>query len=211
MEIKNNIEYFGLIEKNTYVIGGMTTSLSAANFVIEKSLGTFFLIPHFHIRQGFKSITESYWDFCFNFNDRSIFKHDFRPELVAAEYYSSVKAKLIALEAIARNSQIQKNRYRGNNNDFTDLILITREQQAKEYLKGYQDDICYVEEYASGNSLTLDQAAEDIVVRAKLMHKDLAKIEGMKYLYFNKIFNCGDISQLKEIVNQFSRECWFSN
>lgn len=211
MEIKNNIEYFGLIEKNTYVIGGITTSLSAANFIIEKSLGSFFLIPHFHTKQGFKSISESYWEFCFNPDDRSIFKHDFRPELIAAEYYSSVKAKLIALEAIARNSQIQKNRYRGNNNDFTDLILIKREEQAKQILRGDLSDICYIEQYALANDLSLESAAQDIVVRSSLMHSDLAKIEGMKYQYFNSIFNCIDSKQLPNIVNQFLKECWFSN
>lgn len=209
--IKTNIEQFGLIEKNTYVITGITYNLAAANFMIEKTLGTFFLIPGFQNRYGFESLTESYWDFCFDTNTRRIYKHDFRAEISAAEYYSSIKNKLKALEEVSRNSQIQKNRYKGNNNDLTDLILITREQQAKNYLSGFQDDFCYVEEYAKGNDMSLDQAAEDIIVRSKLMHKDLARIEGMKYLYFNKIFNCDDMAEIKEIVNQFARECWFSN
>lgn len=208
---KTLVEQFGVVEKNTYIVAGITNSLSAANFIIEKTMGTFFLVPHFNTKPGFEDITESCWNFRYNTTARSIIPHDFRVELIATEFYVSIKHKLKALEAVSRNSQMQKNRWKGNNNDFTDLILLKREEQAKKILAGDLSDICYIDQYAIANDISLEIAAQDIVTRSMLMHSDLAKIEGMKLRYFNKIFNCEDTLELSSIVDKFIKECWFSN
>jgi hypothetical protein len=58
--------------------------------------------------------------------------------------------------------------------------------------------------------MTMTQAAQDIIVRSSLMHKDFARIEGMKLKYF-KLILASSVDQLPNILDKFRKECWFSN
>lgn len=205
--IKNNQELFGLIEKNTYIIAGVSNNLSVINTVIEYSLGTYFIMPYMLHREGSDLLGDSSWFNVIDPNKGNINKHTFSIDIKS---YEKIQIQIAALEKISRDLSVQKNRYKQMNNDFSDLILLSKEYQANNYLKGIDGDICYIEEHAAALDMTLIQAAQDISVRSSLMHKDLARIEGMKLRYFKKVLE-SSINQIPDILDKFRKECWFSN
>lgn len=208
--LKNNVELIGLVEKNTYVIVSMTYSLAAANFFIDMSLGNLFLIPAINSRKGFsEEVINLPWDYTYSADSHSIQKHEFKSE--DRNNFILINEKIRAMEIIARNLQIQKNRYKGNNNDFNELILINREQQARNFVLGKEENICYLEEYANALDMTLNEAANDIIIKADLMHVDLARIEGMKLKYFKKICVNSNKLEIDKTMSAFKKECWFNN
>jgi hypothetical protein len=205
--VKNNQEIYGLIEKNTYLISGLSGNLSVINAVIENSLGSYFIMPYMLHRDGSNLLDESPWLCVIDPNKGTISRHSFNIDL---EQFKNLNIKIKALEKISRDLSVQKSRYKNSNNDFTDLIFITREQQAKNFISGIKDENYYIKEYADALNLSLDQAAHDIVTRSDLMHRDLARIEGMKLKYFKMILE-NSVDHVSDILDKFRKECWFSN
>jgi hypothetical protein len=203
---KYNQEQFGLVEKSSCIVAGISTNLATINAVIEHSLGEYFIFPYINYRNGFELLDESPWECDINLEQGNISKHSFN---IDTTYYDSLKKKILALEKISRDLLIQKNRYRLSNNDFTDLILLSKEMQAKNYIKGIEDNTCYIEEHAEALGMTLDQAAADIQIRSELMHRDFAKIEGMRLKYF-KIILDSPIELIPTVLDRFRKECWFN-
>lgn len=203
----NNQEQFGLIEKNTYLIAGLSGNLSVINAIIENSLGIYFIMPYMLHRPGADLLEIEPWSCVIDPNKGNISKHSFN---IDKTLYGELAKKISALEKVARDLSVQKNRYKQTNNDFTDLILLSKESQAKNYIDDVDDETCYIEEHASALEMTMAQAAQDIVVRSSLMHKDFARIEGMKLKYYKLILD-SSIDQIPDILDKFRKECWFSN
>lgn len=205
--IKNNQELFGLIEKNTYLIAGLSTNLSAINAIIENSLGVYFIMPYMLHRPGADLLETAPWSCVIDPNQGTISRHAFDLDINS---YCKLSKRISVLEKVSRDLSVQKNRYKQTNNDFTDLILLSKESTAKNYINGVADETCYIEEHASALDMTMTQAAQDILVRSSLMHKDFAKIEGMKLKYFKLILE-SSVEQMPDILDKFRKECWFSN
>lgn len=205
--IKNNQELFGLIEKNTYLIAGLSGNLSAINAIIENSLGIYFIMPYMLHRHGADLLEVAPWSCVIDPNKGDISKHSFN---IDNTLYEELSKKISALEKVSRDLSVQKNRYKQINNDFTDLILLSKETQAKNYINGIEDKTCYIQEHAAALSMSMTQAAQDIIVRSSLMHKDFARIEGMKLKYYKLILE-SSIDQILDILDKFRKECWFSN
>lgn len=205
--IKNNQELFGLIEKNTYLIAGLSGNLSAINAIIENSLGIYFIMPYMLHRHGADLLEVAPWSCVIDPNKGDISKHSFN---IDNTLYEELSKKISALEKVSRDLSVQKNRYKQTNNDFTDLILLSKETQAKNYINGIEDKTCYIQEHAAALSMSMTQAAQDIIVRSSLMHKDFARIEGMKLKYYKLILE-SSIDQILDILDKFRKECWFSN
>ena len=205
--IKNNQELFGLIEKNTYLIAGLSTNLSAINAIIENSLGGYFIMPYMLHRPGADLLETAPWFCVIDPNKGNISRHAFDIDITS---YEELAKRISVLEKVSRDLSVQKNRYKQTNNDFTDLILLSKEATAKNYINGVADETCYIEEHASALDMTMTQAAQDILVRSSLMHKDFAKIEGMKLKYFKLILE-SSVEQMPDILDKFRKECWFSN
>jgi len=204
---KNNQELFGLIEKNTYLIAGLSNNLSSINAIIESSLGIYFIMPYMLHRPGADLLENAPWLCVIDPNQGNISRHTFNIDTAP---YEELTKKISALEKVSRDLALQKNRYKQTNNDFTDLILLSKESQAKNYINGVDSETYYIEEHAAALDMTMKQAAQDIIVRSSLMHKDFARIEGMKLKYFKVIFE-SSIDQLPDILDKFRKECWFSN
>jgi hypothetical protein len=204
---KNNQELFGLIEKNTYLVAGLSNNLSAINAIIESSLGVYFVMPYMLRRSGADLLEDTPWFCVIDPNKGNISRHTFN---IDATSYENLNKKILALEKVSRDLSVQKNRYKQINNDFTDLILLSKETQAKNYINGIDNETCYIEEHAAALNMTMLQAAQDIIVRSSLMHKDFARIEGMKLKYFQLILG-SSINQIPDILDKFRKECWFSN
>jgi len=205
--MKNNQETFGLIEKNTYLIAGLSVNLSTINAIIENSLGVYFIMPYMLHRQGSDLLGEAPWRCIIDPNKGNISRHTFNIDIVS---YENLSKKISALEKVARDLSVQKNRYKQNNNDFADLILLSKEAQAKNYINNIDDERCYIQEHADALNMSLIQAAQDIIIRSSLMHKDFARIEGMK-LKYHKLILESSVEQISDILDKFRKECWFGN
>ena len=204
---KNNQELFGLIEKNTYLVAGLSNNLSAINAIIESSLGIYFIMPYMLHRPGADLLENAPWLCVIDPNKGNISRHTFNIDTAP---YEDLTIKISALEKVSRDLALQKNRYKQINNDFTDLILLSKETQAKNYINGVDSEIYYIKEHAAALDMTMAQAAQDIIVRSSLMHKDFARIEGIKLKYFKLIFN-SSTDEMPDILDKFRKECWFSN
>lgn len=205
--MNNNSEIFGVIEKSTGLIAGLSSNLAACNAVAEHSLGLYNINPHMQIKCGFEMIKEQSWFFKVDPTRMIIVKHDY---IIDTKIYEDISKRLFALNKITRNLQWQKNKYKQLNNDLNELILIVREQQAKEFLAGSKDDLPYIREYANALEISEEMAARDILIKSQIMHTDLAKIESLRLRYTKKIFD-NDTSCIDEILAQFRKECWFNN
>lgn len=203
----HHADVFGIIEKSTGLIVGISTNLSACNAVMEYSLGLYNVNPYMQSKPGFDLLKNEPWLCKVDQTRMTIVKHDY---VIDTKIYEDISKRLIALNRISRNLQWQKNKYKHLNNDLNELILITREQQAKEFLKGTTEPLPYITEYALALDITEEMAARDILTKSQIMHTDLAKIEGMRLRYTKKIFEY-DTSELDNLLAEFRKECWFNN
>jgi len=158
-------------------------------------------------RQGSDLLGEAPWRCIIDPNKGNISRHTFNIDIVS---YENLSKKISALEKVARDLSVQKNRYKQNNNDFADLILLSKEAQAKNYINNIDDERCYIQEHADALNMSLIQAAQDIIIRSSLMHKDFARIEGMK-LKYHKLILESSVEQISDILDKFRKECWFGN
>lgn len=208
---KQNI--YGLAEKNTYLLVAITHNLSAANAVIEKSLGTYFILPGLEHRENLQKILETAWHFRYDPGNNKIITHDYSLTESTVQIYRFLSYQIKALEHISGNLNIHKNRYRDDNSDFTSLILLKREQEAEKIKNGETfsiDNHPYLYEYSNSLSMTIGESVDDILIKSKLMHHDLSMIEGLRLKYFKEILNSTSSDMLKSIIDDFNKECWFN-
>jgi hypothetical protein len=204
---------YGLVEKNTYLIVGTTFDLSAANSLVEETLGTYFIIPYINFKNNFDEIKTEPWRFKFNPENNDIIEHDYELSESQILDYKLLFYQISALEHISTNLDVHKNKHRGFDKDFQILILLKREQEAKEIKNGHAFSINehpYVYEYSNALGLTIDESVDDILIRSKLMHHDLSMIEGMRLRFFKEILSSSNTQDLKKIVSNFNKECWFN-
>lgn len=208
-----NQKVYGLSEKNNYLIAATTWNLAAANATIEKYLGTYFIIPGIEFKSNLQEIKENPWHFKYDPENSQIIRHDFQSSKNNVENYKFLGYQIRALEHIMSNLNTHKNRYRENDDDFTSLILIKRQQEAQEIKNGTSfsiDQHPYVYEYATALEMTINDAIEDVIIRSKLMDHDLSMIDGMRLKYFKIILNSNTALELKNIIAEFNKECWFN-
>lgn len=202
-----NIEVFGIIEEPTGLIVGISHNLAACNAVVENSLGLYSVIPHLQTREGYELVGDAPWKCRLDPDRKNILQHDY---VIEEQKYKEIARRIHALNKVTRNLQWQKNKYKQLHNDFNELILLMREQQAIEFLNGSEEDLPYLREYADALNISQETAAKDIVIKSKIMHSDLAKIDGMRLRYTKKIFEA-DIDAIDDILIEFRKECWFNN
>ena len=104
--IKNNQEIFGLIEKNTYLIAGLSANLSTINAIIENSLGVYFIMPYMLHRSGANLLEDAPWRCVIDPNKGNIIRHEFNIDIPV---YENLSKKISALEKISRDLSVQKN------------------------------------------------------------------------------------------------------
>ena len=94
-------------------------------------------------------------------------------------------------------------------------VYITKKLQAQRFKDGdYTEhdlmNYAYVVQYADLKGISLQQAADDILLKAKLDDDMLAKTELLRLLYFNKAKEAQTIGELKIILDDFNRDCYAS-
>lgn len=96
---------------------------------------------------------------------------------------------------------------------FQEAVYLTKRMQAHGFKEsGYAEELImkypYVLQYADYAKLSLKQAADDILFKAKLDDGLLAKTELMRLTYFNKVRKATDPNQLPAIYEKFIRDCY---
>jgi hypothetical protein len=94
---------------------------------------------------------------------------------------------------------------------FQESVYVTKKAQAEECKRsGYPEDEImqypYVLQYADFAGLTLRQAADDILFKAKLDDELLAKTELLRLKYFNAVKRADRVEELEELYEAFMRE-----
>jgi hypothetical protein len=96
---------------------------------------------------------------------------------------------------------------------FQESVYLAKKIEAESFKKaGYPEDAMidypYVVQYADLANIPLQQAADEILFKAKLHEDTLVKTEMLRMRYFNKIKNENDPAALKGILNEFVRESY---
>lgn len=93
---------------------------------------------------------------------------------------------------------------------FQEQIYLTKKMQAEEFRdSGYDESFVmkypYVMQYADYANISLRQAADDILLKAKFDDALLAKTELLRLKYFSTIKNATEADQLPDIFEEFMR------
>lgn len=101
----------------------------------------------------------------------------------------------------------------GTGVQFQETVYLTKKMQAAVFKNsGYDEDLIieypYVLQYADYANLSLRQATEDILLKAKLDDELLAKTELLRLKYFNKIKKATAPDQLPVIYEEFICDCY---
>lgn len=130
------------------------------------------------------------------------------PELRSKAELSTAKTKTISFMIHRLNHGRNKVR---TGLDFQELIYIAKEMQAR-LLKasGFDTKLIvespYVVYYADALGIPLEQAAEEILLQAKLDHEYLAKTEKVRMEFFRKVRDAKDPKELPALLSDFKRQ-----
>ncbi len=96
-----------------------------------------------------------------------------------------------------------------------ETVYLTKKLQAQAFRdSGYDEDRLieypYVVQYADMAGISLRQAADDIIFKAKLADDGLAKTEFLRLKYFDLVRKTKGAGELDAIVKQFLLDCFYS-
>jgi hypothetical protein len=137
-----------------------------------------------------------------------------RPDLITADIRSrsllgTSKLRCVTRVTLLLNIARQKLRH---SMDFQEGIYLAKRLQAQQFKDAqYNDDLIlnypYVLQYADFADITNKQAAENILLKAKMEDEYLAKTELLRLRYFGEIKQASQPSQLDNIYKRCRREC----
>jgi hypothetical protein len=99
--------------------------------------------------------------------------------------------------------------------DFQETVYLTKRLHAQQFKdSGYDEKeilkFPYVLQYADYADISFRQAADDILLKAKMDDEFLAKTELLRLRYFKEVKLAGDPEQLPDIYERCRRECYVS-
>lgn len=99
--------------------------------------------------------------------------------------------------------------------DFQETVYLTKKMQAQAFKEsGYDENLImefpYVVQYADLVHISMKQAAEDILLKAKFDDELLAKTELLRLKYINKLKEVDDPNQLPSLLEDFLGVCYVS-
>jgi hypothetical protein len=97
--------------------------------------------------------------------------------------------------------------------DFQETVYLTKAIQARRLKAAdYSEELImecpYVVQYADFADISLEQAVEDILLKAKIDDQLLARSELLRLVYFNKVKSATALHQMNGIFDEFMRECY---
>jgi len=96
---------------------------------------------------------------------------------------------------------------------FQETVYLEKKMQARAFRNsGYNEDMImeypYVVQYADFAGLSLRQAADDILLKAKFDDEILAKTELLRLKYFDKVRRAESVEELRKVAKDFIRVCY---
>ncbi len=132
------------------------------------------------------------------------------PELVTPALRARSRLATVKVRTISQMmSQVSMTRQHFQSGvDFQETVYLTKKAQAQQFVQnGYDEsdilNIPYVLQYADLKGLSLRQAAEDILFRAKLDDELLARTELLRLTYFEKVKQATNPDDLPRILSAF--------
>jgi hypothetical protein len=85
-----------------------------------------------------------------------------------------------------------------------------RRLKAADYSEELVTECPHVVQYADFADISLEQASEDILLKAKIDEQLLARSELLRLVYFNKVKSATAPDQMDRIFDEFMRQCYFN-
>ncbi|MBP6889318.1 MAG: hypothetical protein KBC83_02315 [Candidatus Moranbacteria bacterium] len=166
----------------------------------------FFFSDFFLISEKPESLPNWVWDW----NNR-IFKET-KPDLVSELLIKSARLsseKLRVINSIMRMISVARFEV-STGVMLQESVYTAKRMQASEFKRlGYNEDLIadypYVFQYADFLESTFQQAADEILLKAKFDDDLLAKTELLRLIYFDKVKKADSIKQLQPILDDFIR------
>jgi hypothetical protein len=97
--------------------------------------------------------------------------------------------------------------------DFQETVYLTKAMQAQRLkAANYSEDLVmespFIVQYADFAGISLEQAVEDILLKAKIDEQHLARSELLRLVYFNRLKSATSPEQVNGICDEFMRECY---
>lgn len=134
--------------------------------------------------------------------------HLLTPDILARSHIATVKRD--AISKIMRS--ISKARYQTDKGvAFQETVYLTKKNQAQRFKdSGYNENLLlefpYVLQDSEYEGMTMRQAADNILFRAKLDDDLLAKTEFLRRKYFNRVKTANTDEELSTIIEDFYRD-----
>jgi hypothetical protein len=217
--------YHALIDSTTNTVLTISSNSAAINFLKECTSDTwwaksvnfpnytnpksFLLAPFFLASVKPKNYSKWLWDekkrLFLKTKRKSVDDNILSRSLLANSKKEAIQNIIVNINSAISNIRIGV--------DFQETVYLAKKNQAKAFREsGYDDnlimDIPYVAHYADYASITLRQATDDILFKAKLDDDILAKTELLRLKYFNRVKKAATPEELSEILEEFMRDCY---
>lgn len=120
--------------------------------------------------------------------------------------------KLLAIIRIMRNINIARDRLNTGVHLQETAYLLKRLEAEKFKASGYDEnlilEIPFVAQYAELADITLREASDDILLKAKIAEQDLARTELLRLMYYRRIRETSSPDDIPTIMEEFYRDCY---
>jgi hypothetical protein len=207
-----------LLDFNTNVVLAISPRVFAIEFLSECMPDTlhaaFVHYPNYVHSAFFASLEPEDWPrLTWNMRERKFV--DTEASLVTDQIRCRARlaaGKLDVIEGITDSLNIARYKLR-TGVDLQDRVYLSKRSEAKKLRDSQYDeeligDCPFVTQYADYADVSLKQAADDILLKAKFDEEMLVKTEMLRLRYFNLVRQANSPEQLSPIYTEFMRDCY---
>lgn len=206
-----------LIDASTYAVLAAGTNVAAINFLSECTMDTFHFQdagnPHYSGNLPLTTIDGSlaHWSWGpvsrkFTHTHKDVLTDSLRDRSrLAMEKMNAVTTMMLY---ISRSRSVVRNGV-----EMQEIVYVAKAQQAHDFKSTEYDerqimDYPYVFQYADFAGFTYKEAADEIILRAKLDQDILVKTELIRMTYFDRLKKISDPKDVQALLDSFYREAF---
>lgn len=210
-------QYSALVDANTRVVLAVSDNIPAISFLNELYMDTFHMTnivwPNYQNGLPFELQLPSYVHYTWNFPARRF--EPTRPDVITPELLAQSHMgmkKLRAVIHIMHVISIARSRIESGI-VLQETVYITKKLQAQAFRAGGYDERSifqypYVMQYADFADIPYRDAADDIILKAKLDDDLLSKTETLRLTYFDRLKKITDAKDITPLLESFAREAF---
>ncbi len=204
-----------LIDAATRLVLAVSDSPTEISFLNEAFMDTYHVLnittPNYPYKLPFDLDEASYTHWMWNMKDRLFVPT--RPDMISPAIRAQSELavqKMRAVRQIIRSLTHARSRM-APELYAQESIYMTKKMQATEFrASGYDErrllEFPHVLHYADAAAITPREAADDIIIKAKLRDDQLAKTELMRLTYFSALKKATNTSEIRPLLERFRRE-----